>query len=373
MKTMRRNRLLAFTLMAGLASACETGTDPDKQAAFDAEAALQDYEAMDAVLASGTMEGFRVMAGAVSFETFGPGPEVALEGATELLASARELAPGGEENARAFAMRMVQVAERMTPQTAMDPLISSFHRGKTFAYDPDLGRYAVDPERTEAPRTGVRIILYEPGPDGKPDVEREIGHADLIDRGDGSAEEVSLELVVVVDGTRVLEYRTTIDVVADGGKITVDGFIQGQYDRLDFDIDVQGSEKPGEAAVDIDFEMRIDNRDFVITGSVDGLEHGESGRGEIQVMIRHGNQSLRVELSGKNERIEGAVYLNDNVFATVSGPADDPTFLGATGEPLTGAEWLVVLHVVDIVEDVFDLFEDLMEPIAGLVILAVLL
>ena len=61
------------------------------------------------------------------------------------------------------------------------------------------------------------------------------------------------------------------------------------------------------------------------------------------------------------------------MFATVSGDPDNPTFLGASGEELTLSEVAVLLRVVAVVADVFQMFEDLVEPVGHLVVLGVIL
>jgi hypothetical protein len=48
-------------------------------------------------------------------------------------------------------------------------------------------------------------------------------------------------------------------------------------------------------------------------------------------------------------------------------------FRTPSGDDINGAQALVLWRVFDITEDVFDLFEDLIEPIAGLVIIAIIL
>ena len=57
----------------------------------------------------------------------------------------------------------------------------------------------------------------------------------------------------------------------------------------------------------------------------------------------------------------------------VSGTPQQPVFKNPAGEPISGAEALVLWRIFDITEDVFDLFEDLVEPIGELVIIAVIL
>jgi hypothetical protein len=259
----------------------------------------------------------------------------------------------------------------MEPRAAQSPVITERHRGKTFVYDAELGRYVVDPDRIDAPPTGVRFVLYASGPGGKPDPDRVIGHADLIDEGDDSAEDLALRLVVEEDGRPVLDYRTTVDALDEGGRITVDGYVQGRHDRLDFDLDVLGTNADGLSTVDISFDMWMEARDFYVSGSVTGIEGGSEG--DVHITVRHGQESLEVDVTGTPDSLEGVFFLNGKVFARVSGDPESPTFTGATGDPLTGLEVVVLLRIVDIVEDVFDLFEDLLNPIDELVLLAIIL
>jgi hypothetical protein len=231
----------------------------------------------------------------------------------------------------------------------------------------------MDEDREGAPTTGVRFILYRPGPEGKPDPSAEVGYADLIDEGDDSVEDIALRLLVVEGNDTLLEYATTLDVLDHGGKITVAGSLQGDQDRLDFDIEVRGSGSPQENTMDIDFEMGIASRDFLITGSVSGVENESGEGGEIDLLVQHGSDSFQVDVSGTSDSIDGTFYLNGKLFATVTGDPDDPAFTGATGSALTWVEMLVLRQIVDSAEDVFDFWEDLLDPVDELVILAIIL
>jgi len=367
MRLQRWTSAFALTALAGLLTACETGTEPPQEASFDAERALQDYEAMDSVLASPVMDGFRALAQGVTFQSLGEDVSFAAGVAAEL----RTLRSASDS--RAFAGDLAALVARAEPGTAANPIISSFRRGKTFVYDAELGRYVMDPTREEAPANGVRFILYEPGAGGRPNPEAEVGYADLIDEGDGSPEEIALHLMVVEDGATVLDYRTTVDILANGGTVTVQGFVQGEHDRLDFDISVTGTAGGDGAALDIAFEMGIAQRDFLITGSVRGTHAGSGGTGEIHLLVQHGADSFSVEAVGTDDSMEGTVHLNGGLFATVEGDPDSPTITGATGGALTWAEGLVLHRILDASEDVFDLFEDLMDPVDELVIIALIL
>jgi len=330
------NRAMTLALVAVFTAACETGTEPEDQKRFDAQAALEDHQALDLILESDAMASFRALGAGITFQ--GVAPDSKLE--------------SGPLN---------------------NPIISLFRRGKTFVYDPDLGRYVIDEDREGAPATGVRFILYRPGVGGKPDPGAEVGYADLIDEGDNSVEEIALRLVVVEGNDTLLEYRTTLDLLDNGGKITVAGLLQGDIDRLDFGIDVRGTESAQENTVDIDFEMGIASRDFLITGSVSGVENESGEGGEIDLLVRYGSDSFQVDVSGTDDSIDGTFYLNGKLFATVTGDPDDPTFTSATGSSLTWAEMLVLRQIIDSTEDVFDFWEDLLDPVDELVILAIIL
>jgi len=328
---------------------------------------MADYEALDGILASPGMEGFRALAQGVTFGSFGQAVTFAA-GVAEDLSLLGE--PGG---GRALASQLARSAADVGFGPAENPIISSFRRGKTFVYDPSLGRYVMDPALAGAPATGVRFILYEPGPDGRPDPEKEMGYADLIDEGDDSLEEIALRLVVVEGVDTILDYRTTVDVLAQGGEVTVDGFLQGDTERLDFHIQVAASAGGDGATLDISFEMAIENRAFSIGGSVKGAAGDSGAGGEITLLVRHGTDSFSLEAAGSDAEILGAVYLNGELFATVEGDPNSPTIRGAGGGEITWAEILVLRRILDWAEDVFDLFEDLLDPVDELVIIALIL
>jgi len=367
MRTLRWKKTLTLALVAGFAAACQTGTEPMDGPAFDAEAALEDYEAMDTLLASSAMDAFRALAGGVAFQSFGEEAEFAALLASEI-GSFR-----GRSGPETLATLMARATSDLGGKGAGNPIISSLRRGKTFVYDAALARYVIDHEREGAPETGVRFILYEPGSDGRPNPGSEIGYADLIDEGDSSAQEIALRLVVVEGTATILDYRTTVDILASGGEVTVNGYLQGERDRLDFDIQVRGAADGDGSTVDISFEIGIAGRDFSITGAVRGFDGASGEGGEVSLTVRHGTDSFSVAVEGGNSLIDGVVHLNGELFATVEGDPASPTIKGASGAELTWTEALVLHQIIDSTEDVFDLFEDLLDPVDELVIIALIL
>jgi hypothetical protein len=350
---------------AGFAAACDAGTGPELATDLDTDAALADYEAMQTALGSTEFLGFRALGGRTPFG----GAPAAIDALAGLSA------PGTAHESRAFALdlfRRIQDAGSLVRPTAA-PIISGFHRGATFVYDPQLDRYVVDPDREGAPATGVRFIVYEVDQAGGPIVGQERGYADLIDEGDNSAEDIALRLKAVEGTTTVLDYATTLDVNGDHGELTVHGFLQGDDVRLDFDIEAVGTEDGGSETLDLAFDLRVDARDFSVSGTVSGIEDGDDGSGDIDVTVRHRQASIRADVSGQSGVLDGTIYLNGHVFATVTGPEKELVFLGADGDPLTWPELLVLRHIFDCIEDVFDFLEDLVDPVDELVVLGAIL
>ena len=360
---MRNRRVEQATLLAGvlLLGACDDATGPELDSTFDAEAALADYQALEQIFESGAFAGFR-----------------SLEGRTPFSGTASVGVVGGleAEGSRNLATRLVRGA-RASLETSTDqraPLISGQTRGATFVYDPLTDDYTLDPDRGGAPETGVRFILYEVDGGGTPILEREIGYTDLIDEGDASAEDIALRLTAVANGRTHLDYRTTLSAMETGGALTVEGFVQGDGEaRLDFDIQAVGREANGTEELDVDFDLDVDRRDFHIDGRVRGVSEQSDDGGDVEVTVRHGADSFGLTASVVDGVLDGSIALNGDLFVRASGPSDDPTFTRPDGAPLNGVEVLVLISIVDAVEDVFDLLEDLVDPVDNLVILGLLL
>jgi hypothetical protein len=119
--------------------------------------------------------------------------------------------------------------------------------------------------------------------------------------------------------------------------------------------------------------MGIDTRDFLVQGEVHGEKRAGSESGDVDLRVRHGTRSFQLDVANTGAALSGNIDLDDNLFATVSGAPEQPVFKTPDGQPVTGVNALVLLRMFDITEDVFDLFEDLVEPVAELIVLAVIL
>ena len=367
MSTRARRRPYLFPIaLAALAAACDS-TGPDVDAVLDTDAALADYDAVEAVLTSPDWQAFRALGGRTPFGGSAAGVE-AVSGLHAL---------GARDAGRAFARELARDLSAVAAASgapAAAPIISDTHRGATFVYDPDADRYVVDPEREGAPETGVRFVLYEVDEAGVPIPEEEIGHADLVDEGDTSAEDVALHLTVTAHERSVLDYRATLEIGVLQAQITVAGFLRSEDGvQLDFDIAARGEQSIAGGALDITFALAVESRGFSVSGTVSGVENGGEGEGDVELTVTHRHHTLDVDVTGTDGQLDGAIHLDGELFATVSGDAKSPTIVSGDGDPLTLAESLVLHRILDGVEDVFDLLEDLVDPVDELVLVGIVL
>lgn len=358
----------AVCVLSLAAAACGVTTDPDIAPDLDADAALEDYAAMEAILASPDLEGFQALGSRTPFGSAIAGADVVAG------LSAPSALDGGRSFARNLAGALVRHRSLSGAEPAAAPVISGITRGKTFVYDPEVDDYRLAPDREGAPENGVRFIMYEVDEAGVPILETEIGYADLLDEGEGSAEDIVLRLLVVQRDETVLDYRTTLDVTDDGGALTVQGFAVGDGARLDFDIAASGREVPGGGELlDLDFDLSVESRDFRILGAVTGIDEADDDVGRIDISVTHGSESVRLDIAGTEGELDGTVYVNGSVFATVTGPEADPVFQDATGQPLTLRQLLVLRHAFEAFGNVLGFLEDLLDPVDEIVFLGIIL
>ncbi|MGH7552087.1 MAG: hypothetical protein ACREMQ_03565, partial [Longimicrobiales bacterium] len=219
---------------------------------------------------------------------------------------------------------MADVANAVADGTASVPLISGTNRGKTFVFSAQLHDWVVDPARTGAPANGVRFITYEPK-GAEPDPTRPTGHADLIDLGDGNAR-IALRLLVVERELTVLDYQTTVEGSDGSGHVTVEGFIQNHRDKLDFEIDVRGQNSGGVERGDVSLDLGIAAREFRVSGDVHSEKQNGTERSTVDLSVRHGSASFRVDVANDLGTLSGDIHLNNAPFAKISGPAQQPVF-----------------------------------------------
>jgi hypothetical protein len=321
---------------ASVLSACQDTSGPGRAGEFDAARANADHKALGTLLGSPSLSSLGALGGRV---------------------------PAG-------ALGITGAANR---EAGSVPLISEENRGATFVYDAAKNEYVKHPTRTGAPSNGVRFVLYATLGDGKPDPARETGYADLTDLGNTSDDAVALRLVGVNNGLTFVDYAFRADPGENSGEIEIEGFLQNEADKLDFDIQASGEERGANARLDVGFRLEIDSRDFMTEGGVEGVKNDGREHGDLDLLVRHRDDSIRVDATGLNDRIDASFFVNDGLFATAVGPQGSPEIRGANGRELTGPEMLALAHIVGITAHVFKLVECLAEPVEDLIGLGVVL
>lgn len=350
------------------AAACESSSAPNDAPTFDSAAALADYQSFDKLFTTEGWAGFAALSGRTP-SAIGAGA-AGMRAVSSLHGSART----GPDAGRHMAKELLRVLT--TPEDASIGamrLISDLHRGVTFVYDAASDDYVVDSARHDAPANGVRFAIYAVDAQERPISSQEIGYADLIDNGTAGNNVADLRFVLVTRGATVLDYALRVEGGDDAGSIDVSGFLVDAQNRLDFIVGASSTKVAGKSRVDLDFDLRIAARSFSVVGTVRGVDDGSEGDGSVTLTVRHGTSALQVNMEGDGELLDGEILLNGQLFVTVTGDVHSPTLLGASGDPITGAELLAVLRIVDTVDDVFDLVEDLLQPVDNLLVLGWLL
>lgn len=362
-------------VMLATVAACESSSAPNETSAFDSAAALADYQSFDQLFATDGWAGFSALSGrtpsAIGAGAAGMQAVASLHGAAERGAAEIGAAERGPEAGRRMAQELLHIVSMRGSAPASGvaslTLISELHRGATFVYDAASDMYVVGSARTDAPANGVRFAISTVDAQDRPVSGEEIGYADLIDNGDAGDSAADLRFVLVTRGTTVLDYALRVAGGDGAGSIDVNGFLVDEQHRLDFDVGASSAVVDGKSRVDLDFDLRIVSRAFSVVGSVRGVDDSNEGDGSVTLTVRHGTNTLQVLMEGDGELIDGEIRLNGRTFVTVTGDVHEPTLLGARGDPITGAELLVMLRVVDTVDDVFDLIEELLEPVDNLI------
>jgi hypothetical protein len=351
---------LSLLLLAGLA-ACEQGTGPDLGSELDSQATLADYKAMQDVFASSGWAGLQALSGRTP---------MASSAVVNSLGGMPGLAKPGSGRDFAVGFFRELTAARSSGSPFARTVISTVHLGKTLVYDPVVDWYVIDPKRTGAPTNGTRFIVYEVDDNKRPIVAKETGHADLLDEGASTGNAIVLRLVLVERGKTVIDYRTSADLRGDVGEIGVQGYAQdAEGTKLSFTIDVAARKVGSETRIDADFELGVTPRSFTAIGSVRGVGEGEGGGGEITLTLRHESNTLRVDLAENDGEFDGVIQLNGKTFVIVTGDSKAPTLRGPAGKPLSALELQVVVAIVKMSDDVFDLVEELVKPVEKLLIL----
>lgn len=344
--------LAAFVL--GFAACGDNPTAPTGEENFDARSAQAGLDRMDGLLSSPAWASYEALSRKIG-------------GSGLVAARVPALETDGYPVVGDATNSLLSVANRI-------PLISTGNLGKTFVIDPTSGEYVNDPSRTGAPSNGVRFVLYEliEGTED-PDLGDEIGYLQLVDNG-ASGPGIDLRLTAVANGLTFVDYGVAVDGNDAAGTVSIDGLVTDGTDQLDFNFDVAATDNGTETTIDLDATLAVNSGSLIVSLTADGSSiEGQSDAVAARVTVTYGGESLSIDVSGNDQAIDATFRINGSVFATATGDPENPLILGAEGMELTAGEIEVLGHIIETADDVFEFFEDLVEPAEGIILLAVIL
>ena len=352
-----RNIGAALIAASVLFAGCSDGTGPGEP--FDPAHAQADVALLGTLFESQQLAAFAELS--TRFDLGSGTPLAAVAGARALV-----MGDASPSTARRIA-RQAAEALSLSSSSVGAPSLKSLPTevlGTTFVFDTTSDSY-VESDRTGAPATGVRFIVYALDPiSGDPIVSQEVGYADLIDLSPASQTSAGLRLLLVGGGTTYLDYSLTATPTQTTVTIGVEGFLSDGTTTLDFAVDADLVFDTNEFTIDVDFAFAIPAHQFSTTGSIDATSTSTSSLAEIDLLITSGGTRIRYEIveDDFSETINATVYVNNRIFATITGDLNDPTVAGAGGAELTTEETAALIGMGQLAVACFDFFVRLWEP-----------
>jgi hypothetical protein len=356
----------AAALAALVLAACsgdEAGlSGPGGDSEFDARSTASAVEsaAPDTQQNGDLLGTLALVSGAIGADTGLPGTSVVVvDGLTPTLdpASVEALLSRGDAGA---------------PAPSLSLLLPDLLLGKTLVWNPATGEYEVDPDRTGAPASGVRFVMYAINPvTGEPtEPLDEIGYVELVDE---SAEDTGLRLRVrAVDTTgdvplELVNYFVEGSLeVAGESRVTLlaRGFLDDGTDRLDFDLatEVVVPAQGNAAQVVATYALALQEGAAVTLemGADVDLENPDSGTLQLELVVEDGGDvvQLTVAVDGQ-QNMDGTVGFNGETVVEIGGTATEPTFTRPDGSELTAEEREALADMVEAVEEILDFAESI--------------
>jgi len=348
----QRYKQLAVLAVAFAVAACSDTLSVGEEA-FDADLTSQDLAAVDSIFDTEAFKSLKALGG--QFNIAGP---PAMASAELLRAAAHPSEPGNTARIEAAA-RQIQMA--MAANAAVE-LIPQQYRGLVLKFVPGEG-YVVD-ETLTGPSNGIRFLLYAVNPvtDEIAEPLNEIGYADLLD--ESTDQTAAVRLVVVSGEVTFINYLVSANGPPTAPSFSIAGFVTDGEVTVDFDLTVAVQTNIGGTSIDIDYAIDVADRDFhvVLDLSVVMTSEGSSST-SLDISISHGRNTVRVAGELTNDMGTVKVFGNGELFATITLTETSLTIVNANGDPLSDREKRVLREIMDFVDEVFDVWESLFNPV----------
>lgn len=354
---LNRKGLHAVGLIAAIGlSACSQDLSGPGAAAFDPDQTSANLAAVDSAYQQAVIQSLEAMG---TFQLNGPALAVA---AGDLITAGNPADPTSlTDRAAAASQRLQQVLASV--QSSSAPLIPAQWLGKVLVWNGT--EYVVDSTQT-GPSNGIRFILYAFNPITEKPVEPliEIGHADVLDVGGASSS--AIRLVVVSGDVTFMDYTVEATGVFNAPTITINGFVIDDGVQIDFSLSHALQATVASAMVQIDYNIEASSLDFSVEVHVLLETAGDSSNSSISMTIMNGRDKVTVNGSLTNEQGTLEVAGNGEVFAVITMGPDGISAVGPDGEPLTEREVRALREIMGLVDQVFNLFDDLFNPVQWL-------
>ena len=347
----QRYRPLVFLALAFAVAACSDSLSVGEEA-FDANLTSQDLAAVDSTFDTEAFKSLKALGG--QFTIAAP---PAMASAELLRAAAHPSEPGNMDRIEAAA-RQIQMA--MAANAAVE-LIPQQYRGLVMEFVPGQG-YVVDATQT-GPANGIRFLLYAVNPvtDDIAEPLNEIGYADLLD--ESTEITAAVRLVVVSGGVTYVDYLVSANGPPTAPSFSIAGFISNGDVTVDFDLTVAAQTNIGGTTIDIDYAIDVEARDFHVDLELSLVATQTSSTMSVDISVSHGRNIVRIVGELTNEMGMLQVFGNEQLFATITFTESSLTVVNANGEPLSDREAQVLREILDFVDEVFDVWEDLFQPV----------
>ncbi len=349
MKTGKRLWVLAG--LALVAAACSDSTSPIEESGFDPVATDNRTDAvLTTIDGNQALQSLSVLGGAL--------PNFA---ATKLLNVTLPLHRSETIDGPSFSRRGDLIRDAAPEFSSSSPLVllPADVLGRTFVFNLQTNAYEVDTTRTGAPADGVRFILYAVDPVLGQVVTplTEIGHVDLIDKSAPGVN--SVQILAVVGEVTVLDYTASgsISILDPSVTFSAVGFLNDGTNQVNFSISITATQS---GQLTLDYELSVPSQNFSVNIGIDGDTSGA----QITVTITDGSDTVVISATqDAQERGSGTVSFNGSVVVRFEDQPDgSTTFTDADGNDLTQEQINALKDIVDFVEEVFDSFDDLLEP-----------
>jgi predicted small lipoprotein YifL len=334
-------RSAALMLIAGIA-ACGDSTGPEDFSPSDANAKAE--AVLSAVSGNSALASLAVL-----------GPYIQFSAAQAALSVAPFDPTEPQTTTTAARLQAIRAAGPSFGSSGSLALFPQDLLGMTLVFNTQTSSYEVDDARSGAPADGVRLILYAVDPILGQLVTplNEIGYLDLIDVSTVSVD--ALQLVAVIGTTTYLDYTASVTQTTSSATVAAEGYLSDGTHQVDFDLSLSASI----SAVSLDYLLSAGGNSVRLEGTLTG---GGDDNVDVRLTVQGDGDTVVLTYTVTPSTLSGEITYNGDVAIDISGTPDSPVFARPDGTPLTQQELNALQALGDIVEEIFDAFDNLLGP-----------